>query len=175
MATTTKRWYETLPALLTGLAALIGAITGLYVALGNGQGKSAATAPPVASGAEQPAPATADGPSQGGAVAESEPANPPAVDIESRWRELYPNPGNVSRIVQDGDAFTFTIEGRAGAIPFSSRGSGSITGRQIRSTYESTLPSTGRCRGSVTADGRRTEFECLDSMTGRYESAWVRE
>ena len=169
-----KRWFETLPGILTGIAAIIGAIATLYVALDKKQETqqvpkveqktSDSTYPSVPSNEVKPLNAP---------QAQQQP--PPQINLSSTWHELYPNPSNISQTTHDGDIFKFIIQGSTQGLRYQSTGSGTIKGQYIESTYQSTIPSTGRCAGTVSSDGMQIKLTCVDSVSGRYETAWVRE
>lgn len=91
------------------------------------------------------------------------------------WRELYPNPGNLTHTTMNGNRFEFTTRGMALGVPFEAYGTGILRGARFESTYQSNLPSTGVCGGSVSAGGTRMNSVCLDSAYGRFEAASVRE
>ncbi len=179
MANEKKHWFETLPGILTGIAALIGAIASLYVAVSGKHESNSGMETQQTPNIEQQTSAS---------IPSSEPLNqanplattqPPQslspMNISSTWHELYPNPGNISQTIQDGDAFSFTIIGAIQDFPFQSAGNGVIKGRYLQSNYQSTIPSTGRCAGTLSSDGMQIKLTCVDSVTGQYESAWVRE
>jgi len=97
------------------------------------------------------------------------------INIGATWREIYPNPGSISQIIQDGDTFRFILEGAIQGSRFQSSGTGTIKGKYFESTYQSTIPSTGRCSGTISSDGKQTKSTCFDSVNGQFESAWVRQ
>jgi hypothetical protein len=99
----------------------------------------------------------------------------PLINIGATWREIYPNPGSLSQIIQDGDTFKFLVEGAIQGSRFQSSGTGTIKGKNIESTYQSTIPSTGHCSGIVSPDGMQTKSTCIDSVHGQYETTWVRQ
>lgn len=179
MANEKKHWFGTLPGILTGIAAVIGAIASLYVAVsGKHESNSAMEAQPTPN-IEQQTSASIPSPeplNQTKPLATIQsPQSLPPINISSTWHELYPNPGNISRTIHDGDTFRFTTIGAIQDFPFQSTGSGIIKGQYLESNYQSTIPSTGRCAGTVSSDGMQIKFTCVDSVTGQYEAAWVRE
>jgi hypothetical protein len=99
---------------------------------------------------------------------------PSPINIGATWREIYPNTGSTSQIIQDGDTFRFIMKFTLQGYPFQSSGSGTINGLNFKSTYQSTIPSTGHCSGTISSDGMRTKSICVDSVNGKFESAWVR-
>lgn len=91
------------------------------------------------------------------------------------WRELYPNAGNLTHTTMNGNRFEFTTQGTALGLPFQARGTGTLHGTRFESSYQSSLPSTGVCEGSVSAGGTRMNSVCFDSAYGRFEGASVRQ
>ena len=109
---------------------------------------SESAAPPVRAAVPAQPPST-DSPRVG---AGSRPRPTPApADISGRWRDT--TWGHVSRIMQDGDAFHYSVRGAACRGTFQSSGSGTIRGNRVESIYRSTMPSQGRCSGAVSPDG----------------------
>ena len=106
------------------------------------------------------------------AVAESLP-EPPALG--GVWRELYPNPGTMTYTTQSGGGFRFTRQGSMQGLPFQAQGSGTFHGTRFESSYQSTLPSTGVCEGTLSDGGRRTTSVCYDSVYGQFETASERQ
>jgi len=105
----------------------------------------------------------------------AQPSQPSPINISATWREIYPNPGSISQTIQDGDTFRYIVEGAIQGSRFQSSGSGTIRGKYIESTYQSTIPSTGHCSGTVSSDGMQMKSTCVDSVNGKFESAWVRQ
>jgi hypothetical protein len=103
------------------------------------------------------------------------PPPPPPPSISGIWREIYPNPGNISYTTQDGNTFRCTIQGTVQGWPFQSSCSGTIKGQFLESTYQSTIPSIGRCSGTVSSDGMQITSTCIDSVYGRFETSGVRQ
>jgi hypothetical protein len=101
------------------------------------------------------------------------PAAAAPIDISGVWRDV--TWGSTSRIAQDGDEFRFTVWGQACRGSFQSTGTGLIEGQRFASAYRSTIPSEGRCTGTVSADGTRIETRCLDSVCGAFASSAVRQ
>jgi hypothetical protein len=128
--------------------------------------------PPISSSRPQPLPGTPS-PSQGPAAAGATGVS--TADISGVWREIYPNPGSISQTIQEGNTFRFTKRGTIRGWPFQSSGNGTITGRDLESTYQSTIPSRGRCSGTVSPDGMQITVTCFDSVFGQFESAGVRQ
>jgi len=95
-----------------------------------------------------------------------------SLDLSGLWRDNW---GNTSQITQRGDAYTFTAWGSACRGNFRSTGSGTIRGKYVESTYQSTIPSQGRCSGTVSDDGRRATSTCVDSVCGQFALSSVRQ
>jgi len=168
-----KHWFGTLPGILTGIAAVIGAIASLYVAISGKHESNSAIETQPATNIEQQTSAAIPSPEPLNQT--QSPQSLPPINISSTWHELYPNPGNISRTIQDGNTFRFTIIGAIQDFPFQSTGNGIIKGQYLESNYQSTIPSSGRCAGSLSSDGMQIKLTCVDSVTGQYEAAWVRE
>jgi TIR domain len=96
-----------------------------------------------------------------------------SINIAGSWRD--PTWGHVSQITQDGDAFEYTVWGTACLGKFRSSGTGSIRGMRLESTYRSTMPSQGRCSGTVSPDGTRITSTCVDSACGEFLASAVRQ
>ncbi len=180
MANDKKHWFETLPGILAGIAAVIGAIASLYVAMdGKHEIKSGLEPQPTPIAEQKTNNSTSPSIPLNQALPLDTPQSrqplPAPINISSTWHELYPNPGNVSQTIQEGEIFNFTIQGIIQGLHFQTSGSGTIKGRYMQSTYQSTIPSTGSCAGAVSADAMQIKLTCDDSVTGQYETAWVRE
>jgi hypothetical protein len=100
-------------------------------------------------------------------------ATPAPLDINGLWRDT--TWGNMSQIAQDGEAFHFTAWGSACRGNFRSSGTGTIRGTRFESAYRSTMPSEGRCSGTVSADGTQIRSTCVDSVCGSFASSAVRQ
>lgn len=98
------------------------------------------------------------------------PPSPTPLNIGGKWRDNF---GNITHVIQRGDTVTATASGIACRGHYDSTGSGTITGNILESTYQSTY-STGRCRGTVSADGMRITSSCHDSVCGRFASSSVK-
>jgi hypothetical protein len=179
-----QSWWQTLPGILTAVAAVLTAVTGLIVALRGGTpsapGGTAAPLPaiPAAPAAPQPAnvipaaspPAarTAD------AVADSPstPASAAAIDVSGLWMS---SDGEPTRITQHGKRIEFVSDGIS-CMNTSSRmqGEGNLDGYRVEVLYNSTLPSQGRCSGMLTPDGRSLVSNCHDSVCGAFVSTLFR-
>lgn len=105
----------------------------------------------------------------------TQPSQSSPINIGATWREIYPNPGSTSQIIQNGDTFRFIIEGAIQGSRFQSSGSGTIKGIHIETTYQSTIPSTGHCSGTISSDRMQTKSICVDSVNGQFETTWVRQ
>src|SRR5262249_32178130 len=129
-----ESWWQTLPGILTAIGAVLTAVTGLIVALRHDD-QYKVTPAPVPTITQQPTSA------------------PNISSGSSVWRDNW---GTVYKLIQDGNAFRFTAEGascRGGY--FQSSGSGRITGNSVQSTYQSDIPSQGRCSGTLSPDGQQ--------------------
>ena len=87
------------------------------------------------------------------------------------WRDNW---GTQYAITQNGAAFQFTASGTGGQGPFTSQGSGTVSGQQFRSSYR-TGYSTGDCTGTITADGSRITSSCNDSFCGPFSAVADRQ
>jgi len=102
-------------------------------------------------------------------------ALPTTINIGATWREIYPNPGSISQITQDGNSFSYITEGAIQGSRFQSSGRGIIKGVYFESSYQSNIPSTGKCSGSVSPNKLQTKSTCVDSVYGQFETVWVRQ
>jgi hypothetical protein len=100
-------------------------------------------------------------------------AKPAPLDINGVWRDT--TWGHMSQIAQDGEAFHFTAWGSACRGNFRSSGTGTVRGTRFESAYRSTMPSEGRCSGTVSADGTQIRSTCVDSVCGSFASSAVRQ
>jgi peptidoglycan hydrolase-like protein with peptidoglycan-binding domain len=127
---------------------------------------------PVASPADKrDAPQSLDSPPQG------PPADPPAAPnkttalrpdagVGGRWVDNY---GAVYSISQAGDRYHFTASGQACRGPYTSQGTGVVTGQRVEVSYRSTY-SVGSCIGTISADGNRITSDCSDSVCGPFRT-----
>jgi len=129
------------------------------------------TAPPARAAAPTEPPPT-DSP-RVAAGSRPRPATPAPVDISGQWRDT--TWGHVSQIRQAGEAFHYTVSGAACRGNFRSSGTGTIRGNRVESTYRSTMPSEGRCSGTVSADGTQMHSTCVDSVCGSFPASTVRQ
>jgi hypothetical protein len=95
-----------------------------------------------------------------------------AIDISGDWHD--PTWGARSTVVQDGTSYRFTAWGVSCRGSFQSAGAGTITGTHVESTYQSTTPSVGQCKGTVSTDGRRMTSTCFDSVCGQFVTTGIR-
>jgi hypothetical protein len=151
---------------------------GIYAGVARARIKTMTTAkPPVqlATTAPTTAPATssASRPSVPPAAASTPGAAP--LDISGTWREIYPNPGNLTQTTQQGNTFRSLGRGMVLGKPIQVSASGTIRGRTLESTYQSTASSFGRCTGLVSADGTQVTSTCVDSVFGQFETSAVRQ
>jgi hypothetical protein len=171
-----KGWWHTLPGILTAVAAVLTAVTGLLVAIRNmdpsraptpAQATPAALAPQAAVPANpvQAPPSTGPLPTK----ARPEPSLHAGLDVSGTWRDNF---GNVTTFRQEGASVRFEGYGKACAgNSYRSRGSGTISGNQFRSRYESTVPPTGHCVGLIDDMGTRITSTCTDSVCGTFVAA----
>ena len=98
-----------------------------------------------------------------------------SINISDTWREIYPNTGNISQTIQEGNSFRYVVKGSLYGKSFQSSGNGTLRGKNIDSIYQSTIPSTGYCSGTISVDGMQIKSTCVDSVNGTFESAWARD
>lgn len=88
------------------------------------------------------------------------------ISLTGTWQDNF---GNVTKFLQHGASIRFEGYGKScTGGNYQSRGSGSISGNQIRSTYQSTMPSTGNCVGHINELGTSISSTCTDSMCGTF-------
>ena len=98
-----KSWLQTLPGILTALATLIGAITGLVVALhGSGPAADAAASAPAPGSASAPTASAA--PATASTTAEPTPAPPTSAPTASQPAPSSPAPSNAGASTPSGAA-----------------------------------------------------------------------
>jgi hypothetical protein len=137
-----------------------------------GHGRAGEPGRPATGGAASPGPVSPAAPRRQPETSLSPEASrarskaPAALDLSGSWRDT--TWGHVFRVVQEGNTFQYTASGTACRGSFRSSGSGSIRGTRIESTYRSTTPSEGRCSGTVSADGKRMNSTCFDSVCGQF-------
>jgi hypothetical protein len=68
-----------------------------------------------------------------------------------------------------GDGYHFTASGKACRGPYTSQGTGVITGQRVEVSYRSTY-SVGSCIGTISADGNRMTSDCRDSVCGAFRT-----
>ena len=93
------------------------------------------------------------------------------VSVGGTWHD---SSGVTYEISQNGNNFTYTATALAGM----SRGTGLIEGLEFVSSYNTVLVngarSTGRCAGTISADGSMLRATCFDSMVGQGVTVLVR-
>lgn len=89
--------------------------------------------------------------------------SPPNLDINGTWRDSN---GAVYQITQRGNTFEFTATNPTTGV--SSRGSGTINGQDFESVFTTSLPSSGRGGGKVSADGKQMTGTFYDTSIGQY-------
>ncbi len=92
----------------------------------------------------------------------SQPAVEP-INISGLWRD---GAGTIYYLTQNGSNFTFTASNPYNGA--ASRGSGTISGYQTTSTFQTNIPSFGKGSGIISADGRTIQGLCYDSVFGQY-------
>jgi hypothetical protein len=156
-------WWQTLPGILTAVAAVLTAVTSLIVLLrSSDQPKvTPVTAPAAPAAIQQPIESS---------IRET---TPPQPSISGLWRD---NLGTEYQLVQNGNVFRFEAEGRSctGSY-FRSSGDGTVTGNTVQSTYQSTLPSRGSCSGTLSPDGVLITSTCTDSVCGSFVASAARQ
>jgi hypothetical protein len=75
----------------------------------------------------------------------------------------------VYSISQAGDRYHFTASGQACRGPYTSQGTGVVTGQRVEVSYRSTY-SVGSCIGTISADGNRITSDCRDSVCGPFRT-----
>ena len=93
------------------------------------------------------------------------------ANIGGIWRDSF---GSVFEVSQTGNSYTF----RASGVNFVSAGRGTVRGHQLESIYETQYANgtraSGRCTGTVSADGGQTRSSCFDNINGQWESIGLR-
>lgn len=97
----------------------------------------------------------------------------PPIQIRGSWRDT--TWGHLSEFVQNGDTFQYTSSGIACRGSFRASGAGSIQGTRVEVEYRTTMPSEGRCTGTISPDGTRMTTTCVDSVCGQFVSYAVRQ
>lgn len=166
-------FWQTVPGIITAFAGIITAIGGLLLVLfqiGFFGGKTPQNNP-----AQVPSDRVNSSSStnvsqtpQTNAVTRTEQTEANQVDISGTWYDTY---GVVYSIEQNGDHFS----GESNYQGIRSEGSGVLIGRAYESGYRSTRPSTGRCKGTVSSDGRSISVDCWDSAIGYFSTRMSRD
>jgi len=189
-----KGWWHTLPGILTSTAAVLTAITGLIVAVRTiDQARTPANTPTSAQSAPAPVPERPSAADQASTQPPNEHnqdrlptsvAQPPTsalpaegvsagISVTGTWRDNF---GNLTKYIQNGPSIRFEAYGKScNGSYFQSSGSGNISGNQIRSTYQSTMrstgsSSTGSCVSYIDEFGASISSTCTDSMCGTFET-----
>jgi hypothetical protein len=113
-------------------------------------------------------------PAPNGPGTETKQTEPPVrPTIAGRWPDNW---GTVYDVVQEGDAFKFSASGTScrGSY-FQSSGHGTITERNVRSSYASTIPSGGECTGTVFGNGTQMSSTCSDTACGAFSASLIRQ
>lgn len=182
-------WWHTLPGVLTAVAGVLSAVTGLVVALrdppeqpppgASGAAPPAAPGPaPMPASPAAPAPGVVATPAPTPAPVTREPPAGPATATEPPalvgiWRDQH---GTISQIEQSGERFRIVGRGMncAGAW-VQGHGEGVVRGGRFETRFQTTTPSTARCVGQLSADGRTSTAHCVDSVCGEYISIGQRQ
>ncbi len=90
----------------------------------------------------------------------------PDAGVSSRWVDNW---GAVYAMTQAGDRYHFTASGHACRGPYTSQGTGVVTGQRVEVSYRSTY-SVGSCIGTISADGNRITSDCRDSECGFFRT-----
>ena len=139
-------WWQTIPGMLTAVAAVLTAVAGLVVAIRRD---------------EQPKPSTAVVSKPSGANGESSPQASPRVDLSGRWSGYY----NVYYLIaQRGDHLEISEYGPGDML--TAKGTGTLTGRQISLTFVAAEgPGDGLL--DVSPDGRQISGAVTYRGSGR--------
>jgi hypothetical protein len=93
----------------------------------------------------------------------SAPAMKPPLTIAGSWRD---NRGIMYSIAQEGDAFRFSAGISCRGSYFETSGRGTISGHHVESSYSSSLPSEGKCSGTILVKGTEMSSHCNDTICG---------
>jgi hypothetical protein len=97
----------------------------------------------------------------------------PAPNIAGRWRD---NMGITYVFDQEGDSFRFYAFGAScRGYNFQTSGRGIISGRNVESSYSSSLPSGGRCAGTLFANGTEMTSTCNDTICGSFTASLIKQ
>jgi len=96
--------------------------------------------------------------------------SPVQANFAGIWTDDF---GDVVRVTQAGDTFDFVSENYSTHI--SGRGHGTIHGNHFVNTFQTTRPSTGSGKGTLSADGTQTTGTYWDSMLGNYTLIFTRQ
>ena len=106
-------------------------------------------------------------------ILSSVPQAEPVLNIAGRWRDNW---GITYNIVQEGDAFRFSAFGPScRGNNFQTSGRGTISGRNLESSYSSSLPSGGQCSGTVFANGAEMSSTCNDTICGSFSASLIKQ
>src|ERR1700730_3014531 len=94
-----------------------------------------------------------------------------APNIASTWLDNW---GTNYEVVQEGNTFRFSASGiSCMGNPFKSTGRGTIIRYNVETTYTSTIPSGGRCTGTVS--DAQMNLTCRDTRCGSFTSSLFRQ
>jgi TIR domain len=102
----------------------------------------------------------------------SAPAMKPPLTIAGSWRD---NRGIMYSIAQEGDAFRFSAGISCRGNYFETSGRGTISGHHVESSYSSSLPSEGKCSGTILVKGTEMSSYCNDTICGAFSAYLFRQ
>jgi hypothetical protein len=102
----------------------------------------------------------------------SAPAMKPPLTIAGSWRD---NRGIMYNIAQEGDAFRFSGGISCRGSYFETSGRGTISGHHVEHSYSSSLPSEGKCSGTILVKGTEMSSYCSDTICGAYSAYLFRQ
>lgn len=88
------------------------------------------------------------------------------IDISGDWKDQY---NIVSHITQQGSQFEIMATGKACGGDFVTNGTGTISGNTYVLNYHTNY-SSGRCDGTVSADGMAITSNCDDKKCGAFQT-----
>jgi hypothetical protein len=102
----------------------------------------------------------------------SAPAMKPPLTIAGSWRD---NRGITYNIAQEGDAFRFSAGISCRGSYFETSGRGTISGHHVEHSYSSSLPSEGKCSGTILVKGTEMSSYCNDTICGAFSAYLFRQ
>jgi hypothetical protein len=91
------------------------------------------------------------------------------INISGTWRDAT---GSVFEVTQQGNSYKFTATNSYYGVR--SWGQGTISGRQIRSEFQTDRPSEGTGTGTISDDGNKISGTVSDSKIGQYVETMLR-